>query len=121
MGELEDVSTSCNLNPQSFVGLRCRVHPEYFIQWISLENDRENKLFCSVCWIRSKEKAEGNNKGDKQIGAASASASVAAPAAASNVIDYKTFLRNLYNFCTLEDGDPERFSSELVSCLEGCK
>ena len=38
-----------------------------------------------------------------------------------NLIDYKIFLKNLYNFCTLEEGDPERFNSELVGCLEGCK
>ncbi|EAR83693.1 hypothetical protein TTHERM_00827100 (macronuclear) [Tetrahymena thermophila SB210] len=106
INDIKDVQTSYNLNPQRFGALKCRSHPDQFVNWVSLENDKEAKLFCNSCFGKEKDFDVSNQDSFKKQ---------------NQLIEFKTFLKNLYTYCTLEDNDPDRFSSEYTQCLDGAK
>lgn len=106
INEIKEVQTSYNLNPQRFNNLKCKQHQDQIVTWVCLENDREAKLLCNLC--ANKEKDFDPNPADNSK-------------KTSLYVEYKTFLKNLYTYSTLEEADPERFSSELVQCLDGAK
>ncbi|KAL4474189.1 hypothetical protein ABPG72_001728 [Tetrahymena utriculariae] len=106
INDFKDVQTSYNLNPQRFGALKCRSHPEQFICWVSLENNKEVKLFCNSCYSKEKDFDANNQESFKKQ---------------NQLIEFKTFLKNLYTYCTLEENDPDRLSSEYIQCIDGAK